>query len=215
MQLDLTPEMLMQAYRLGVFPMAEDRDDPKLYWFDPVHRGILPLDRFHLARSLRRRIRAVPFELTLDRAFDQVIAGCAARKTTWINAEIRRLFVALHKMGYAHSVEVWEGDDLVGGVYGLAQGGAFCAESMFSRRSDASKIALAYLITHLRRCGFVLFDTQYLTDHLARLGAIEVPRAAYRAQLSQALGVVADIHALPLPEAQDVVQFNTQRSKRA
>lgn len=212
MRLALTPEMLLQAYRMGVFPMAEDRDDPELRWFDPAQRGILPLDGLRLSRSLRRRILAAPFRLTLDQAFGDVVAGCAARESTWINAEITALFTALHQLGHAHSIEVWEGDDLVGGLYGLALGGVFCGESMFSRRTDASKIALATLVTHLRACGFVLFDTQYLTPHLASLGGVEIPRATYRARLAQALRVDAAFHARPLPAAQDVVQRKTHRS---
>ena len=212
MQIALTPETLLQAYRLGVFPMAESRDDPRLLWFDPVLRGILPLDGLHLSRSLRRRIRAEPFQLTLDTAFDGVIDGCADRPSTWINDEIRALFMALHAQGHAHSIEVWDNAELVGGVYGLAIGGVFCGESMFSRRTDASKIALAYLVTHLRSCGFQLFDTQYLTEHLASLGGIEIPRAQYRALLPDSLGADAAFDRAPLPAAQDVVQRNTQRS---
>ncbi len=212
MQIALTPETLLQAYRLGVFPMAESRDDPRLLWFDPVLRGILPLDGLHLSRSLRRRIRAEPFQLTLDTAFTDVLDGCADRPSTWINREIRALFVALHAQGHAHSIEVWDNAELVGGVYGLAIGGVFCGESMFSRRTDASKIALGYLVTHLRSCGFGLFDTQYLTEHLASLGGIEIPRAQYRALLSENLLADAAFHRLPLPTAQDVVQRNTQRS---
>ena len=208
----LTPEILLQAYRIGVFPMAEGCDDPRLYWFDPVQRGILPLDGFRISRSLRRRIRAMPFRLTLDHAFSEVIAGCGDRETTWINAEITHLFETLHRLGHAHSIEVWEDDTLVGGVYGLALGGLFCGESMFSRRRDASKIALAFLVTHLRACGFRLFDTQYITAHLASLGGIEIPRATYRALLADALSADAAFHRFPLPEIQGVLQRNTQRS---
>lgn len=212
MRVELTPEMLLQAYRVGIFPMAEDRADPRIYWFDPLERGILPLDGMRLSRSLRRRIRAEPYRISLDEAFAQVVAGCAARPTTWINAEITRLFTTLHAMGHAHSIEVWDGEMLVGGVYGLALGGAFCGESMFSRRTDASKIALAYLATHLRACDFSLFDTQYLTAHLASLGAVEIPRATYRARLARALGQDTDLYRLPLPQAYDVIQRNTQKS---
>lgn len=212
MQLELTPETLLQAYRLGVFPMAESRDDPRLHWFDPVARGVLPLNKFRLSRSLRRRIRATPFVVTLDRAFVDVLSGCAERESTWINTEIAQLFTALHHQGHAHSIELWEGSELVGGVYGLVQGGVFCGESMFSRRRDASKIALAYLVTHLHSCGFLLFDTQYLTEHLASLGAVEISRVAYRARLALALQADAAFHRYPLPSAQDVVQFNTQTS---
>lgn len=208
----LTAEMLLQAYRQGVFPMAEGRDDDRLYWFDPVARGVLPLDGFHLSRSLARRIRTTPFQVTLDRDFAGVMDGCAARDTTWINSEITRLFNDLHDHGHAHSLEIWEGRDLVGGVYGVALGGAFCGESMFSRRKDASKIALAYLVAHLRNCGFTLFDTQYLTDHLASLGGCEIPRAAYRRLLAGALHADADIRRAPLPGIQGVLQLRTHKS---
>lgn len=212
MRLTLTPEMLLQAYRLGVFPMAESRDAERLFWCDPVARGILPLDGLHLSRSLRRKLRAEPFRLSLNEDFAGVLAGCAARPSTWINTEIATLFTALHAEGHAHSIEVWDGEALVGGVYGLALGGLFCGESMFSTRTDASKIALATLVTHLRGCGFVLFDTQYLTDHLASLGGIEIPRASYRARLAEALKCKADLHRAPLPTGQEVVQRNTHRS---
>lgn len=212
MQPRLSAEILLQAYRQGVFPMAESRDDDRLYWFDPVLRGILPLDGFHMSRSLARRIRTTPFQVTLNQDFAGVMAGCAARETTWINAEITRLFNDLHRNGYAHSLEIWHGADLVGGVYGVALGGAFCGESMFSRRKDASKIALAYLVTHLRACGFTLFDTQYLTDHLASLGGREISRVQYRRKLAWALTADADIHRHPLPSGHDVLQLMTQRS---
>lgn len=212
MQIALTPETLLQAYRLGVFPMAESRDDPRLYWFDPVRRGVLPLDGLHLSRSLRRRIRAEPFKLTLDACFTDVLHGCADRSSTWINAEIVALFTELHRQGHAHSIEVWDGTELVGGVYGLAIGGVFCGESMFSRRRDASKIALAYLVKHLRNCGFRLFDTQYLTDHLASLGGFEISRALYRAKLSEALAADAAFDRLPLPDLHDVLQPSTHKS---
>ncbi len=212
MRLELTPETLLQAYRMGVFPMAESRDDPRLHWFDPVARGVLPLDGFRMSRSLRRRIRAEPFRLSLDQAFEAVLTGCAERESTWINSEIARLFTILHRQGHAHSIEVWEGEELVGGVYGLGLGGAFCGESMFSRRRDASKVALAYLVTHLRNCGYTLFDTQYPTEHLASLGGVEISRVAYRARLAHALQADAAFDRAPLPSAYDVVQFMTQTS---
>ncbi len=212
MQPRLTADILLQAYRQGVFPMAESRDDDALYWFDPVARGVMPLDGFHMSRSLARCIRTTPFQVTLNHDFAGVMAGCAARETTWINAEITRLFNDLHRAGHGHSLEIWEGADLVGGVYGVALGGAFCGESMFSRRKDASKIALAYLVTHLRNCGFVLFDTQYLNDHLASLGGVEISRATYRRTLSKALKLNADILGQPLPDPYDVLQLRTQRS---
>ncbi|MDD7971422.1 leucyl/phenylalanyl-tRNA--protein transferase [Roseinatronobacter alkalisoli] len=208
----MTAQHLLQAYRQGVFPMAESRDDDRLYWFDPVLRGVLPLDGFHLSRSLARRIRTMPFQVTLDHDFAGVMAGCAARDVTWINSEIMRLFNELHALSHAHSLEIWDGRELVGGVYGVAIGGVFCGESMFSRRKDASKIALAYLVTHLRACGFTLFDTQYLTDHLASLGGREIPRAAYRRTLAAALQADADIRRLPLPAVHDVLHLRTHKS---
>ncbi len=213
MPLDLTPAMLLQAYRQGVFPMAEARDTTRLYWFDPTARGILPLDGFRLSRSLARRIRSGVFQVTFDRAFEGVIDACADRPSTWINGEIRRLFVALHDQGQAHSLEIWQGDDLAGGIYGLRIGGCFCGESMFSRRTDASKVALAYLTTHLDACGFTLFDTQYVTEHLASLGGIEVPRRSYRTALRAALQIAPhDPRSHPLPSQDQVLQRRTQMS---
>jgi leucyl/phenylalanyl-tRNA--protein transferase len=212
MDLRLTPRMLLEAYRQGTFPMAESREGKVLYWFDPVQRGIIPLDGFHLSRSLARHIRDMSWQVTLNRDFEGVIAGCADRDSTWINAEINDLFTALHRMGHAHSLEVWDDGALVGGIYGLTIGAAFCGESMFSRRTNASKVALAYLVAHLRGCGFSLFDTQYLNDHLARLGGVEIPRMDYRKRLSEALKLSPDIAALPLPGVQDVMQLRTHRS---
>jgi leucyl/phenylalanyl-tRNA--protein transferase len=212
MDLRLTPQILLEAYRLGTFPMAESREGRTLYWFDPVERGIMPLDGFRLSRSLARHIRDMSWTVTLNQHFDAVIEGCAARDTTWINAEIMDLFAALHRAGHAHSLEVWDEDALIGGIYGLSIGGAFCGESMFSHRTNASKVALAWLVAHLRRCGFALFDTQYLNDHLARLGGIEIPRMEYRKRLAQALKLGPDIRTHPLPTAYDVIQLRTQRS---
>ncbi|MCI5112558.1 MAG: leucyl/phenylalanyl-tRNA--protein transferase [Marivita sp.] len=209
----VTPELLLQAYRVGVFPMAEHRDDPEMFWVDPRRRGVFPLDGFHISRSLAKTLRREAYEVTLNAAFGDVIDACADRSETWINQDIRMLYTDLHDMGHAHSIEVWMQDRLVGGVYGVAVGGAFCGESMFSRERDASKIALAWLVDLLRRTGFVLFDTQFLTHHLASLGAIEITRAEYRAHLAQALLVNADITRAPLAASgQDVVQRNTQTS---
>lgn len=190
--------MLLQAYASGIFPMAESRDDPDLFWVDPRRRGVLPLDGFHISRSLSRRIRRGGYEATLNRNFAGVVDACADRPETWINDEIRDLYLALHKGGHGHSLEIWSDHRLIGGVYGVTLGGAFFGESMFSRATDGSKLALAHLVTHLQRCGFVLFDTQFLTSHLASLGAIEISRASYRAQLAEALNVDADIRAHPL-----------------
>lgn len=207
----LTPELLLRAYAAGVFPMSEAQDDPRVFWVDPERRGILPLDGFHLSRSLRKTLLRTRFHLTLDMDFEGVVRGCAEREETWINDAIFRGYFALHRLGYAHSVEVWKGDDLVGGVYGVALGRAFFGESMFSRTTDASKIALATLIAHLRQTGFMLFDTQFTTEHLASLGAIEVPRAEYHAMLDLALSKgAAEILSRPLPAGDAVVALLTE-----
>jgi leucyl/phenylalanyl-tRNA--protein transferase len=204
---------LLQAYRVGVFPMAEHRDDPEMFWVDPRKRGVFPLDGFRISRSLSKTLKRDDYYVTLNTAFDDVIDACADRSETWINQEIRALYNELHHQGHAHSLEVWADSRLIGGVYGVAVGGAFCGESMFSRQRDASKVALAWLIDLLRRTGFVLFDTQFLTHHLASLGAIEITRAEYRAYLAQALRVTADLSSAPLAASgQDVVQRNTQTS---
>ena len=209
----ITPELLLNAYAAGIFPMAETRDDPDVFWVDPRRRGIFPLDRFHLSRSLARRIRRWPHEVSINRTFADVVDACADRDETWINAEIRRLYLDLHRMGHAHSLEVWDGDALVGGVYGVTLGAAFFGESMFSRRTDASKIALTYLVDRLRRGGFQLFDAQFLTPHLASLGAIEVTRAEYHRRLEAALAGQGDFTGPALPASpQDVVQRITQTS---
>lgn len=209
----ITPGLLLQAYAAGVFPMAESREADEIHWVDPRRRGIFPIDGFHISRSLRRRILSGAFTVTTDRAFDAVIDGCAGREETWINAEIRSLYLALFEMGHAHSVEVWRGEDLVGGVYGVTLGAAFFGESMFSRATDASKVALAYLICRLRQGGFTLLDTQFLTPHLASLGAVEITRQDYHRRLSKALGTLADFDAQgPVPPPHFVVQCNSQTS---
>ncbi|MDE3027817.1 MAG: leucyl/phenylalanyl-tRNA--protein transferase [Paracoccaceae bacterium] len=209
----LTPETLLSAYAMGIFPMAESREDDTIHWIDPRRRGIFPLDNFHISRSLRRRILAQPFMITTNVDFAGTLAGCADRPETWINDTIHALYLALHHMGHAHSLEVWEGTELVGGVYGVTLGAAFFGESMFSRRTDASKIALAYLIHRLRAAGFHLFDTQFLTPHLHSLGAIEIPRADYRNRLESALAHHADFNSAgAIPAPQLVVQRSTQTS---
>lgn len=209
----ITPELLLNAYATGIFPMAETRDDPDIFWVDPRRRGIFPLNGFHLSRSLARQMRRWPHGVSVNRAFAAVVDGCADRDETWINAEIRSLYIALHRMGHAHSLEIWEEDELVGGVYGVTLGAAFFGESMFSRRTDASKIALAYLVDRLRQGGFTLFDTQFLTPHLASLGAVEVTRAEYHRQLEKALGGRGDFAGPALPATpQVVVQRITQTS---
>lgn len=183
----ITPDILLRAYAAGIFPMAESRDDPSIHWIDPKRRGIIPLNRFHISRSLRRRLLHSDYAIRTDSDFAGVVQGCAGRDETWINDDIFSLYLALHRAGYAHSLEVWDADALIGGVYGVALGAAFFGESMFSRRRDASKLALAWLVDRLRAGGFMLFDTQFLTAHLASLGAVEISRAEYRTLLAAAL----------------------------
>ena len=209
---EITPSLLMRAYASGIFPMSEHRDDPEIFWVDPVMRGVIPLDGFHISRSLAKAIRRADYEITLDRDFEAVLRACADRADTWINDEIHRLYMALHARGRAHSIEVWREGRLIGGVYGVALGRAFFGESMFSRERDGSKIALAWLVDHLRRCGYVLFDTQFITPHLASLGAIEIPRAAYRAALAEALEEEADFYSVSPDSAAGVLQRSTQTS---
>ena len=187
----LDPRLLLQGYATGIFPMADSRDAAELFWVEPRNRAILPLDRFHLSRSLRRTLRSGRFEVTHDREFPSVVTACADREETWINAELERAMLALHQSGHAHSIEVRLGGELVGGLYGVKLGGAFFGESMFSRKSDASKVALAWLVARLRAGGFLLLDCQFITDHLASMGAIEIDRDRYVALLDVALGVSA------------------------
>ena len=190
----LDPRLLLQCYAAGIFPMADSRDAAELFWVEPRQRAIIPLDNFHMSRSLRRTLRSGRFDVTLDRDFAGVIAACADRPETWINGDIERAMLALHASGHAHSVEVWETGpnseppELVGGVYGVRLGRAFFGESMFSKRTDASKVALAWLVARLKVGGFTLLDCQFMTDHLASLGAVSVSRADYVALLSAALG---------------------------
>lgn len=189
--LRLTPEILLAAYAAGVFPMAESAQDPQLFWVDPRHRGIIPLDGFHVPRRLRRVVRHGGFEIRCDSAFESVLYGCAEttekRPNTWINDEIVRLYRGLFARGAAHSVEAWREGALVGGLYGVSLGAAFFGESMFSRETDASKVALVHLVARLRLGGYRLLDTQFLTPHLARFGGIEISRARYRRLLAAAL----------------------------
>lgn len=187
----LTPELLLEAYAAGVFPMAQSRNDRHVFWVDPKVRGVLPLDHFHVPRSLMKVVRKNPFEIRINTAFDQVIAQCAEtwknRRDTWINSEIVKAYTQLHHMGFVHSIEVWLNGRLVGGLYGVALGGAFFGESMFSRVTDASKVALVFLVERLKAGGFKLLDTQFVTDHLRRFGAIEIPGRQYLAMLEDAL----------------------------
>jgi leucyl/phenylalanyl-tRNA--protein transferase len=200
----LTPELLLRAYAMGIFPMAEARDATEIHWIDPRKRGVFPLESFHISRSLARHMLRSTWRISVDEDFDGVLAGCADRPETWINAEITALYRALHHAGFVHSLEVWDGTALIGGVYGVVLGAAFFGESMFSRRTNASKTALAYLIDRLRAGGFMLFDTQFLTPHLATLGAVEIPRADYRRRLEAALNAEASFTPAgyqPLPSS--------------
>ncbi len=208
----LTPDLLLHGYSIGIFPMADHGGESEVFWVDPKRRGIMPLDGFHLSRSLRKTILKGVFSITINQCFADVVDGCADRAETWINDEIRRLYLELHDLDRAHSLEVWNGPDLVGGVYGVTLGTAFFGESMFSRQRDASKVALAYLVDRLRTAGFTLFDTQFLTDHLASLGAIEISRAEYHSLLDAAVSGQADFLAPDPATAQDVVQRMTQTS---
>ena len=195
-EIEITPELIVRAYRAGIFPMAEDAKDENLFWVSPEMRGIIPLDGFHLSASLRKAIRKSGFTVKVDTDFAAIIEGCATvgedRDSTWINKTIRAVYGELFLRGVAHTVEVWDGPELVGGLYGLAIGGAFFGESMFHRRTNASKIAMAHLVERLRAGGFVLLDTQFITEHLASLGGVEIRRAVYEERLAEALQVEAD-----------------------
>ena len=192
----LDPRLLLQGYAAGIFPMADSRDAEELFWVEPRNRAILPLERFHLSRTLRRTLRSDRFRVTLDGDFQGVISACADREETWINAELEHAMLALHASGHAHSVEVWSGDELVGGLYGVKLGRAFFGESMFSRERDSSKVALAWLVARLKVGNFTLLDCQFMTEHLASLGAMTVPRETYVALLSVALGGGAAVGAV-------------------
>ena len=207
----VTAETLLRAYMAGIFPMAESRDDPELFWVEPQRRGIIPMGGFRLSRSLARAIRRGGYETTLNIDFPGVLSGCAARDETWISDCIADLYLQLHAGGYAISQEVWMDGELAGGVYGVALGGAFFGESMFSARRDASKIALATLLHRLERAGYALFDTQFVTPHLSSLGAVEIARAEYKRMLSEALELRPG-SLYPEPSPQEVVQRRTQTS---
>jgi len=200
--IEITPEVLLKAYACGIFPMAESADDPALYWIEPDMRGIIPLAGFHVPARLARTIRSTPFTVLVDRDFDAVIDGCAEpkrdRARTWINRRIRRIYRALFERGHCHTVEVYDGDHLVGGLYGVSLGRVFFGESMFHRARDASKIALVHLVARLIAGNYRLLDTQFVTEHLAVFGAVEVPRQRYHKLLEQALVGEADFGALPL-----------------
>ncbi|MEH6402955.1 MAG: leucyl/phenylalanyl-tRNA--protein transferase [Sneathiella sp.] len=213
----LTTEILLNAYTHGIFPMSESQDDPELFWVDPEWRGIFPLDEFHVSKSLAKAIRKHPYTVTFDTCFRRVMKECAAsnkdRPTTWINRPILDLYTELHEEGHAHSVECWDGDELVGGLYGVSFASAFCGESMFSRRSNASKIALVYLVARLKSGGFQLLDTQFVTDHLATMGAVEISREEYHRRLDLAINREANFHSLSVDAGpSEILQSITQTS---
>ena len=209
---ELTPELLLHGYSVGIFPMAESRTDPEIFWVDPRLRGIMPLNGFHMSRSLARAMRKTTFQVRIDTAFADVVDACADRSETWINSEITALYHALHRSGHAHSLEIWDDNALVGGVYGVTLGRAFFGESMFSRRTNASKMALAALVDRLREAGFILFDTQFLTEHLASLGAVEITRRLYHSRLAEATKGQADFSSVPVRPLYEVMQRMTQTS---
>ncbi len=216
-RLDITPEILLKAYAIGVFPMAESADDPGLFWVEPERRGVLPLGAFHLPRRLARTVRQHPFDIRIDHDFAGVIAGCAAaaegRRKTWINARIRRLYGQLFTLGHCHTVEAWRDGTLAGGLYGLVIGAAFFGESMFAAERDASKVALVHLVARLKLGGFSLLDTQFTTAHLKRFGALDIDRAAYQRLLDEALAGPADFHRLAGGgTAEEVLQLVSQTS---
>jgi leucyl/phenylalanyl-tRNA--protein transferase len=215
--LRVTPELLLRAYALGVFPMAESRRDPELYWIDPKQRGVLPLDRFHVPHSVRKAVRRRKFEIRIDTAFREVMEGCAeaapGRPDSWINDEILELYSALHQAGRAHSVEAWRNGGLVGGLYGVVIGAAFFGESMFARETDASKVALVHLVARLRCGGFELLDTQFVTKHLARFGVVEILRQRYQELLQRAIARRADFYCeVPDSAVEELMQSSTQIS---
>ena len=200
LMMEITPQVLLKAYACGIFPMAESSEDPGLFWVEPELRGIIPLDQFHVPRRLARVVRQGKYEIRVDTAFGEVLRLCAdatpTRQQTWINGRIAQLYNELHAMGHCHSVECWDGDELVGGLYGVRLGGAFFGESMFSRARDASKIALVHLVERMVAGGFELLDTQFNTKHLSQFGAIEVPKAAYEKLLDRALVMECDFFAI-------------------
>jgi len=219
--IEITPEVLLKAYACGIFPMAESADDPALYWIEPERRGIIPLETFHVPARLARTVRSEPFTIVCNRAFDAVLAGCAepqpGRQRTWINTRIRNLYRGLHQLGHCHSVEAYDGAELVGGLYGVSLGGAFFGESMFHRARDASKVALVHLVARLKAGGYRLLDTQFVTDHLKTFGAVAVSRRQYHKLLEGALAAHADFSVLPLDrpiDGTDALARATMQSAR-
>ncbi|MDP6709495.1 MAG: leucyl/phenylalanyl-tRNA--protein transferase [Alphaproteobacteria bacterium] len=214
---EITPELVLKAYAAGIFPMAEDRRDERLFWVDPDHRGVIPLDRFHLPRRLGRTVLANRFEVTADRAFAGVIRACAGERRghhgTWINDRILTIYGELHERGFVHSVETWDEGRLVGGLYGVSLGGAFFGESMFSTVRDASKVALVHLVGRLKLGGYILLDTQFVTEHLQQFGAVEIARKDYLRRLEAALEISADFYCAGAElSAETILQSITQTS---
>lgn len=209
----LTADLLLSGYAQGIFPMAEGRETSELHWFEPKWRGVIPLDRFHISRSLAKLIRQERYSVRVNTAFHETVERCAARPETWINDALFSLYAKLHQENFAHSVEIWEGNSLVGGVFGIVLGGAFFGESMFSSRKNTSKLALAYAVDRLNAAGFALFDTQYLTPHLASLGGIEISRTVYKKQLATALVTPhRDFGTIVIPSGHQLLQRMTQTS---
>jgi len=198
--IELTADLVVRAYRAGIFPMAEDASSTDVFWVSPEERGILPLDSFHVSRSLRKAMKSSPFSIRVDTDFIRTIEGCATfgtdRDSTWINPSIKKIYGQLFVRGLCHTVEVWDGDEMVGGLYGLSLGGAFFGESMFHTRTNASKMALVHLVERLQAGGYRLLDTQFVTEHLATFGGIEIPRADYELRLAEALDHEGDFFAL-------------------
>ena len=214
------PDDLLRCYARGVFPMGEARDDPRVFLVEPDQRGVIPLDAFHIPARLRRTVRSEPFAIRADTAFSAVLDACAAstpgREDTWINDPIRRLYLELHARGFAHCLECWKDERLVGGLYGVTLGGAFFGESMFSRATDASKVALVHLVARLKRGGWTLLDAQFQTDHLSRFGAVETPQSVYLKLLKSALPVRPDKSALASPlSGSDAVAYALQPMTQA
>ncbi|MDG2404764.1 MAG: leucyl/phenylalanyl-tRNA--protein transferase [Paracoccaceae bacterium] len=209
----LPTKLLLEAYRTGLFPMADSRESEELFWISPKKRGVFPLDQFHISRSLARQLRKSCFQFKVNHDFDAVVAGCASRTDTWINVSIQQSYRALFDLGHAHTMEVYDGSELVGGVYGVSIGAAYFGESMFSNRPNTSKMALAYLVDRLRLAGFKLFDTQFLTPHLATLGAVEISQNTYLTALVEAVNRAADFNQPEIPSSpHQMIQRNTQTS---
>lgn len=216
--IEITPQVLMKAYACGIFPMAESADDPALHWIEPQNRGVLPLDGVHIPKRLKRTIRTTGLQVRIDTEYEGVIDGCAGaregRDSTWINGRIRSLYRELFRQGHCHTVEVWNGQRLVGGLYGVALEGAFFGESMFSYERDASKIALAYLAARLIHGGFRLLDTQFVTEHLKQFGTIEIDRTAFHRRLEQALAQPADFNRLPADASAEEILHILESARR-